>query len=454
MTVDQDGRGHGAEPGAGSPPGTVASHSVESFLLKLLHYGLGFGASVLVSRGLGVEGRGIYYLPVVTAATTVALSNLGVEQANIYLVGTRRVAFERLWAQGSVIAVLMGSLGLAAMLCLPSIARETYQATPASLLWLAGLGVPFSLHILYTAGLLTLRGDVTWQFRVSVAAALVQGALLFVLFFTAWFTPTSVLGVSLASTMLTWFLIARRFAHRGFAWIRWDTRLLGDTLRQALPLHLGMVFLFLHLRADMFMVQGMLGTAALGQYSLAVTLAETVLLATDSLAVALIPRQVGNTLEEAATTALRGVRTNLLLGAGLASVWVVLGFPILRLAFGAAFTPAYVPLVALLPGLVFSGLQRVCGATILRAGAPGRVATIQGSSLLCNIILNRLWIPTWGLLGAGLASTVSYGLGAIVFVFWASRLGRTSFFRAALPGRSDVATLQRAVLVMVGRRGV
>ena len=54
-----------------------------------------------------------------------------------------------------------------------------------------------------------------------------------------------------------------------------------------------MVFFFLHLRLGMFMVKGIVGTAALGLYSLSVVLAETVLLPTDSLALAILPRQVG-----------------------------------------------------------------------------------------------------------------------------------------------------------------
>ena len=79
-----------------------------------------------------------------------------------------------------------------------------------------------------------------------------------------------------------------------------------ESSRHSLVLHVGMALLFLTLRVDMFLVKGILGVSALGLYSLAVALAETVMLATDSLSIALVPRQMGGTIREAATTALTG----------------------------------------------------------------------------------------------------------------------------------------------------
>ena len=82
-----------------------------------------------------------------------------------------------------------------------------------------------------------------------------------------------------------------------------------------------MVLLFLHLRVDMFMLNGMAGTTALGIYSLSVTLAETVMLGTDSVAIAILPRQMGNSLQEAALTALRAARMTALISAGFIAAW-------------------------------------------------------------------------------------------------------------------------------------
>jgi len=84
---------------------SIVSDSAATFLLKVLLFGLGFATSVLLSRGLGPEGRGVYYLPVIAAGTMVALCKLGLEQANVFLYGTRGLSIGRLSGQNGLVAL-------------------------------------------------------------------------------------------------------------------------------------------------------------------------------------------------------------------------------------------------------------------------------------------------------------------------------------------------------------
>jgi len=425
--------------------GSILSDSAETFFLRLLLSAVGLGASVLISRGLGVEGRGEYYLPIVTAGTLVTFCKLGLEQSNVFLLGTRRLSIDRLSGQNGLVAVVMGGLGTLGVLLAPLVLPALFADTPLVFLVLAGLTIPFALHTQFSAGLLTLEGEVTWQFRAALLASVMQVALLVGFFFSRWFDVNLVLGVNLATTVVTWGLTVRVLTARSTAWVRWDVGLLWITLRQSLLLHLGMVLFFLHLRLDMFMVKGFVGAAALGQYSLSVMLAETVLLLTDSLGIAVLPRQMGNTLEQAAGLALRGARTNALLGIGVASLWAAGGMVVIRVFFGSEFTPAYLPLIVLLPGMVFLGMQRMCGGPALRTGRPEIITAIYALSLLCNGMLNLWWIPTWGPLGAAVASSVSYGLSAVLFLVWTARLAGVPVSEGMVPRRSDLASLWYAL---------
>lgn len=424
---------------------TIVSDAAETFLLKASLYVVAFCASVLISRGLGAEGRGEYYLPVVAAGTLVTFCKLGLEQANVFLLGTCRLSIDRLSGQNGLVAIAMGGLGVLGLLLVPRVLPALFADTPLVFLLLAGLTIPFALHAQFSAGLLTLQGEVTWQFRAALLASVVQVALLGGFFFSRWFDVRLVLGVNLATAVVTWGLMVRALNAGRRAWVRWDAGLLWKTLRQSLMLHLGMVLFFLHLRLDMFMVKGIVGTAALGQYSLSVMLAETVLLLTDSLGIAVLPRQMGNTVEEAALLALRGARVNALLGIGLASLWAAGGMVVIRVFFGSEFTPAYLPLLVLQPGMVFLGMQRMCGAPALRTGRPEIITAIYAVSLLCNGALNLWWIPTWGSVGAAVASSVSYGLGAVLFLVWIARLAGVPVSEGMVPKRSDLESLWHAL---------
>jgi O-antigen/teichoic acid export membrane protein len=433
-------------------PRTATSDTVESFFLKVLVYGIGFGASILISRGLGPTGRGIYYLPVVTAATVASMATLGIEQANVFLFGTRSVTIARLWAQGGFIALIVGTLGALLLAAAPSLMPATFGSSSPHVLWvIAAAGLPITLHTQFAAGLLTLRGQVTWQFRAALVSGLVQAAALVVVFVAGLFSPTTVLAISVASSVVTWALTVNRMRGEGL-WIRWDGQLLKETLARSLVLHAGMVLLFLHLRADMFMVNQMVGVAALGVYSLSVTLAETIMLATDSVAVAILPRQMGNTLQQAAQTALRAARVNALLAAGLIATWAAIGRPLIVTAFGPAFAASYLPLLVLLPGVAFMGMQRVCGGPVLRADRPSRIVWINVLSLALNVALNLWWIARWGAVGAAAASSCSYALGALLFLRWTARMADAPFPRSVVPGRADVVSAWQGLAALIQSR--
>jgi O-antigen/teichoic acid export membrane protein len=205
-----------------------------------------------------------------------------------------------------------------------------------------------------------------------------------------------------------------------------------------------MVLYFLHFRVDLFLVKGMIGTAALGYYSLAVVLAETTLLATESLAIAVLPRQIGNSLQDAARLALRGARANGVVAIAAGLLWTVLGAVFIKVFFGPDFSPAYKPLVALLPGIVCLSMERMCSGPTLRAGKSPVIAIVYAGSLTCNVSLNLLLIPVWGMLGASIASSISYGLEALVILAWTARLADLSFAEGIAPRHTDLVTLYRA----------
>jgi O-antigen/teichoic acid export membrane protein len=430
---------------------SATSDTVESFLLKVILYGIGFGGSILISRGLGPTGRGIYYLPIVTAATVASFATLGLEQANVFLFGSRSVSLERLWGQGGLVSLALGGLGGLFLAAAPSLLPGTFGSAAPPLWWMVALGLPLTLHSQFASGLLTLRGQVTWQFRAGLVGAVLQTIALFALYAAGLFTPFAVVAASVGSNVIVWVLVVTRLAREG-RWVRWDFELLKETLARSLVLHAAMVLLFLHLRADMFMLNSMAGPAALGLYSLSVTLAETIQLGTDSVAIAILPRQMGNSLQEAAIMALRAARIAALISAGFIVGWAIVGFPLIVFAFGRPFAGSYLPLLVLLPGVAFMGMQRVCGGPVLRAGRPSRIVWINILSLTLNVVLNLWWIPRWGAAGAAAASTCSYALGAMLFLRWTARMGDASFPGSVVPRVADATAAWDGVAALIRSR--
>ena len=430
---------------------SVTTGTAHVLALSIVQYLLGFVSSAIVTRALGPAGRGAYYLPILAATTAIAVGKLGVDQANVFLYGTSGISRQRLAAQNGIIALGCGLLLGAILPLLPRIAPGTFGDTPVAWLLIAAVTIPLGLHSQLTGPLWALIGRVRRQYAAGVAAGAVQVIIACVLFATGRLTVTTALILSLAGSVIMWAVIAAPLAGGRRAWLAWDTALLKTTLRSALVLHLGMTLFFLHLRVDMFMVEAWLGAAPLGQYSIAVTLAETLMLATDAVAVAVLPGQMTNTLAEAAVRALRAARVNALLGSALACAAALACGPAIRLVYGSAYNPAVWPMIVLLPGVVFMGMQRVCGAPALRAGKPERIAAIYAFTLGLNIVLNVLWIPRFGISGASLASTVSYAVGSLLFLIWTARMASLPLSQAIrfdAADRDAAASAARSMLAL------
>ena len=408
-------------------------------------YVAAFAATALLSRALGPEGRGIYYAPILAAVTILSFCKLGIDQVNVYLLGSRSLSISRISAQNGFVSLWAGLIGCAATVALHWLLPVLFGGTSILFLAIAGLTIPFGIHTQLSAGLLSLAGRPKWQYRAGLTGALVQAALIACLMAVGQARPGPALVTTLLSGLVTWSVMVWPLSKVDRAWYAADLFLLKDTLRHAVVLHLGMLLLFLHLRLDLFMVKAWLGTAALGQYSLTVTLGETLPLATESVALAILPGQVVNSLKDASVRALRASKATIAFGLGIALAWIVLGAPMIRLVFGADFLPAYTALLALLPGVVLMGVQRVCGAPTLRTGRPAVTAAIYGASLCCNVLLNVVWIPRWGLIGASAASSVSYSLSTLLFVAWTARLAEVPAFRALAPDSTDRALFLESV---------
>lgn len=422
----------------------IATTGTEALLLKIAVYAVGFVGSIVVSRVLGPAGRGTYYLPVVAASTAVSLAKLGLQNANVYLFAERKVSVERITGQNGLFALVMGAIAAVALLQGPWALPSVFGQTPLVLLVLAAVTIPFSMHQQYSAGLLNLIGVVTWQFRASLISGVGQLVALVALAVSGHLDPFSVLAVNLVTIVTTWGLTQRGFARRSSHSVRLDVGLLRETLSNSLVMHVAMVLYFLHLRLDTFMVQAIAGPAALGQYSVAVTLAETMLLASDSLGVAVLPRLVSDNLRESALMSLRASRMNVLVSVILGVGWAVVGYVVIGLFYGASFTPAFFPLLALLPGMTALGLQRCTGGPVLRTGQRWKFAGIYGVSVLFNIGLNLVLIPSVGITGAALASSLSYSLEALLFIRWVSLIGDRGIGYALIPRWDDARLIVTA----------
>jgi O-antigen/teichoic acid export membrane protein len=424
--------------------------SVQTFAVRVVVVVLGVGISILIARALGPEGRGAYVYPTVLAGLLITTLHASLEQANVHLFSGRQFSLGDLTANSGLVASIAAGIGLLITGALFALRPGGTAAVRSDVLLAALVVVPFAIHQIYLTGLLQISHHIGAVNRLTLVSAGVQAGAIGSLFVSGRLTVLAVVLVASGVGIIQWALTARAVGGLVHLLPRYLPELFRRALRFGLGLHLGLVMVFLQLRLDVFLIERFSGLAAVGIYTLAVMVAESVWMVTDAVAVACLPHQVEASTLDAGRLTLRACRFNVTLALLGAAGLALISYPVIRFAYGAPFLPAVPALLALLPGVVCYSAQRVCGAYLLRLNHPLRMSAILGSAVVVNLGLNLLWIPRWGIVGAALASTASYALSATLFVAWAIRVSGLGLQEAMAWAPEDRRLIRRVLTLRPG----
>jgi len=118
----------------------------------------------------------------------------------------------------------------------------------------------------------------------------------------------------------------------------------------------------------------------------------------------------------------------------------VLADRVVPLYFGAEFTATVEPLALLLPGVVGFALARPIYAVNKASGRLGLLVGALGVAAVFNLAANAVLIPRYGLSGAAVATSASYGSMFLLQAWCAHELGYSPV-QSVRPGRALVTVL-------------
>jgi O-antigen/teichoic acid export membrane protein len=410
-------------------------------VLRLMSVAGAFVATVLVSRALGPEGRGLYALPIVQMGVVMAVSHLGIEHANVYL-AARGVELQRLWMMNTIAALLL-STGAGVVLAIAWVATSgsVFGGLPAHWLVLVMAQLPLLLASLFWASLLQLAGRLRSSVGRSAIASLSHLTCLALLFATGTLTTFRAVAVVWANTGLAFVLLFAQARALGLtSRLRLEMSLLIRALGVGIRAYAGLLIVMLLLRVDQLIVKTQLGFDALGIYSLAVVLAESVWLLTDPFAAALLPHQVYGTDGDERRLGYALARLNVTVAAIASAIAWIAAPHMIPLVFGERFSAAVWPFRLLLPGVMIFAIQRPLAQILLKEGRFRSAISFNVVALSVNVGANMLLLRRFGVGAASVVSTVTYVAVACGYVIATRRAGVTSW-RALVPSRLELKRL-------------
>lgn len=192
---------------------------------------------------------------------------------------------------------------------------------------------------------------------------------------------------------------------------------IGSLARLGIVYALAVVVMQLNYRVDLLLLQKLSTLKEVGYYSLGVSISDKLWQLPSAIGLVVMSRSANTTDEyKLNRDVARLLRLSFLLVLVTATVlWLIIPY-ILPLLFGERFIPSIIIVRWMLPGILMFVIVRILTGRFAGKGQPLILISIFVPALLVNILLNLLWIPSYGGLGSAWASNVSYALGAIALL--------------------------------------
>ena len=422
------------------------------FAVRLVEY-LALGAAgVILARGLGAEGRGLFSLITGLAAMAYAPVGLGVVSAGVYLAGQRRFDQQTLFSNSLAWGLCVGAVYAVATAILLTLQDSAFGLTRGEIaiaVAVGGIGMigEAAMEFLLARGqmpaytLVRLVTPLIWL--LCLLAVLGLGGLEVGIVAAAW------LAVSVVITVIPCLLIGRK--------LKLSPRVNVKALRQQISFgargHAGWLLQVLNHRLDIFIVAYFAGAAAVGQYTIGFNMAELTWWVPVALGVVLFPK--ASTLDPEANSQLsaavcrRAMLVTLLVTLGLLAV----GGPLIILLYGRAFEASLTPFYVLLPSGILYTVHRVLSTSLSAQGMPQ--ASLYGGAVSVPLMigLDIALISRWGITGAAIASDVAYAVNAAVLLVLFVRVTHLPWSQVLLFNRSDLEAFQSVLQGVSRRRG-
>jgi O-antigen/teichoic acid export membrane protein len=408
---------------------------------------LGIGTSIVLSRALGPEGRGIYAMVTLLPSLIITFGNLGIGSATAYYVARGEFRRQEILGNNILLSVGIGGIAVLAGLVVVLFFRETiFPGVSFSYLLLALAYIPINFFSLYISCILLGAQYIKELNYIQIAQS---GLLLWFFVLALLWLNAGVTGAILAelftrfiSSFMAFYLTLRITEGIDF---KPNIFYMRQVTKYGIQTYFMNILGFLNYRIDMFLINRFLGPTAVGLYSVGVGLVEKLWIVSFAASTVLFPWVAAETEEQKRKEFTPLVARTVLWMTALASLilaflskWIVL------LLYSEAFLPAADTLRALLIGITTLSAGRVLSNDIAGRGFPGLNIYTGLAAVTTNVVLNLLWIPRYGIVGAAWASTVSYTVSFLGALFFYCRLSGNQWTKVVLPQSGDWALYFRA----------
>ncbi len=380
--------------------------------------------NILIARKIGADGIGVVGTLQTFANIGVQFGNLGLGVGAIYFIGLDKDRSKAIASTITSIGLLISIILFGGFVIAGLLTPRILGNINPSLYHIMLISIAPLLLSLFFQQILLVHQKIT---EYNVIEAVVRGLTLiaaFVVFYaldeSQWIPAIVLLTVAAA--------VAMGILNGGFAWqasqfnLKIDWKALRDLIGYGWKSYYAALMAFLIIRSDIIFINAYIDESTAGIYRQVVYVSDLVYLIPMTFGMLLFPKlmQAGESettgLDERAKFTMMIARLTALLLVVLWILFAIIGKWFLGI-FGPEFTLGHGPLIILLGGILFLGIESILAAELARRGLPIFVVVYSTVVVIIKIVANVILIPKYHMYGAAWSSFATH------FVFLAMVLG-------------------------------
>ncbi|PCJ89766.1 MAG: hypothetical protein COA57_01015 [Flavobacteriales bacterium] len=437
-----------------------------TFLTQFPNLFFGILSGIFITRILGSEGKGVLTIFQTNIDFLVLVLGISVNSGLVYFIASKKISYNRLLGI-SCYLILLGTFIISIITVMIMAGFEMNFLFPDdynSTFFLFYLSTTFLINLTKIIIIGILQGFKNFQIINWLTIALgglntVIFGLLFYIFHIQLFDIDikmmfeSFLLINFISLIAYIFLYAKH--HYCTPSFKLNYHLEVKPFFKYIGIgHISQLINFLNYRFDIWIITYYCSMELLGLYSLAVNIAQFMWMISNPIATVLMPylSDPKNDNDKKITMLKIYSKINTSLVLILSIMIFLLSDFLVPLLYGIEFTSAVLPLKILLIGIFFSSIYKpfstyIAGKNQLKYNL---IATSGG--LFFTIVLGLSLIPKWNIIGASIATNISYIVTA-TFVFYAAmyklKLPISNYFILTL---SDIRQLYKKITIYEKRK--
>lgn len=380
----------------------------------------GILTSVITARYIGPEGNGIIAGLAVYPSLFMTIGSLGIRQATAYYLGKEVYSEDRI--KTAITQIWMSTTVLSLIICF--FLMRYFSTSGDNLTWVifSLLPVPFSLFVTYNSGIFLGKNNIAAFNKVNWIPPLITlGLTLLLVVLIDWNVSGALLAVVGGPLFMAVLMLFRNDFLSAFSF-KFDGQVIKSMLSLGIVYAFSLLIINLNYKADYILLDKLSTSYELGIYSKGSGITQYLWQIPMLLSTVIFARSAVSKNDKAFSVKVAQLlRVSFVIIGAASLVLLLLSDFIIVFMYGEDFRESVQVLNFLLPGVLILTIFKVMNMDLAGKGKPWIAMKAMGPSLVINVVLNFILIPKHGAAGSALASTVSYIIAGISFLWYYSK---------------------------------